>query len=896
MDVDGPGAISSPGTEEETIARKRSRRVSFADTTAVHVFDRDEDFETPPDSSASLSPSPGRSSAEANDGNDTSYAGSPAPPIFFLPDNDSSSPGSAAGSVVSADDGNFFGPVSTSFIQIGRPSDAGMSEDGDHDITLDSRTFSRHFLNVAPPEECTANSVGSLRTPDTASKGPIEESNVSEPGRKSSSGLDALTDMSMFTGNPRTYGYGKLSPMLNDVMQKIEQGGQRNSPIAAISDTSAQLSSADPVICLNSAEQLHQQNEVRDTESILRTPRTVVQQLEFPPGSILSVHSQGQELFSSTPLSNYAVACQEHLSVEQRLSALENLLKLKHRESSPVSRFSLVERTELGIQANDISVRSEDHAPTLSVPCNSVPSRQLKRTGESVNPGNPPGQGLNEAANAHSTSCDVLTLDSELGRECNSHLDLDGGGTNRTVKYDSHAVHECPVETSKAARSPKKSRKQLTTASELSVSPKVYEEKQSGDNFREQSVNVDWNKVVSTISNATEQVLAASISKINLQQLNTIREKLDDFQMARKYRRLSKAVRVENCCGDQQKRLAEAQSLHERLLHEKAKLQINNMKLAELRNKSQQCQIGIHECSFLKNKILGAAQMNNASRHGTSLICSSDSKEQLAVVSKKMLEYNIIQQKLESLKSSLEYFRNNKADISCQSVMESAEEQLDMRNQCRIIHQQAEFPEMMDVVKRDSKCEVILNYRNLLFQRIIINIGDTSGIFVNNSLNGTKIGQAFPDLDASVAFNYIFKAEQNQSVSDLQSLQKRTMETCMLLGNLVDVLDEIEFAKVKLLNLTSAAFVLESHTCQLALRLCFLSFKNGKSIGFTIDMTDLNCAVYPSEPSELLIKLCQAQTTLSQPSIEEIMVSIRNLQPGRMVILRLCRMVSQLIQ
>jgi hypothetical protein len=102
MDVDRSGSIlgiSSPGT----IARKRSRRVSFAGTTAVHVFDRDEDFDTPPeDPSASPSPSPGSSSAEGEDGDDTYDTGFPAPPIF-LRDMDSSSPGSAAGSVASVD-------------------------------------------------------------------------------------------------------------------------------------------------------------------------------------------------------------------------------------------------------------------------------------------------------------------------------------------------------------------------------------------------------------------------------------------------------------------------------------------------------------------------------------------------------------------------------------------------------------------------------------------------------------------------------------------------------------------------------------------------------------------------------------------------------------------------
>jgi hypothetical protein len=42
-------------------------------------------------------------------------------------------------------------------------------------------------------------------------------------------------------------------------------------------------------------------------------------------------------------------------------------------------------------------------------------------------------------------------------------------------------------------------------------------------------------------------------------------------------------------------------------------------------------------------------------------------------------------------------------------------------------------------------------------------------------------------------------------------------ETSLLLGNLVDVLDEIKFAKMKLLNLASAAFVLESQTCLFSL-------------------------------------------------------------------------------
>lgn len=43
------GNTTEPEEETTALQRKRTRRVSFADITSVHVFDRDEDFETPPD-------------------------------------------------------------------------------------------------------------------------------------------------------------------------------------------------------------------------------------------------------------------------------------------------------------------------------------------------------------------------------------------------------------------------------------------------------------------------------------------------------------------------------------------------------------------------------------------------------------------------------------------------------------------------------------------------------------------------------------------------------------------------------------------------------------------------------------------------------------------------------
>ena len=144
-------------------------------------------------------------------------------------------------------DDNFFGPVSTSFIQTGRPSDSGISEDDNHDITMDSTTFSMHFRNIDPPDDCTANSAASLMTPNVESKEPLKELTASDPGRTLSSDR---YDMSLLTGSPRSYNYGKLTPTLNSMIQKVKGGQQTESPKAGIADVTP-----DCVLTLPSSEE-----------------------------------------------------------------------------------------------------------------------------------------------------------------------------------------------------------------------------------------------------------------------------------------------------------------------------------------------------------------------------------------------------------------------------------------------------------------------------------------------------------------------------------------------------------------------------------------------------------------------------------------------------------------
>ncbi|EAZ37597.1 hypothetical protein OsJ_21929 [Oryza sativa Japonica Group] len=845
MDVAGvvPAALPSPATEDETIARRRSRRVSFAEITAVHVFDRDEDFETPPEERAiavgypSPSPtpslSPGKPAAEEGEETEGEEEEFLRPPFRFLNngDVDSSSPGSAAGSLVSNDDEDFFGPVSRSFIQSGRPSDSGMSEDGNHDITLDSETFSMHYRNIAPPDDFSVNSVGSLRTPNSASTGPLKEQTGSGYGVKSCNSHDALTDMSLLADNPERYDYAKLSPTLSNLLQQVEDVHELISPkngtgtvtpdhssaLAACKKknreekssivngiSSSELdtigsrkehvpirnsvpTSTDPIQEDNAMTvDVNEKSQVT-SEDILNTPKAVVQTFQIPQGSISSLRSKRRQLFSPITHSASNVVSQDASSLGSEF--------VKHSKRI----VALADRLKFGLYESPATKIQE-------MPCN------------------------------------ALMTDDQPSHECNSiqDSDLDRGGRKRSSSENGHAAQKRPQKISKPPRSPATSLKQLPC---VSLSSSMMEENQSVTHGNQQSINVDWNKVASMVSNATSQVFSTSISKVKPQQLDMIEDMLGGIQRARNFKRLSTAVRIQDCGNDKQKRLAEARSLVDKLLYEKAKLQINHVKLEKLQNRAQVCKDGIQECRYLKSKI---SDQKGVPLDSTTLITASDRQEGLALITEKMHALEMIKKKVERARSSLESFCNTKGDISCDDFIKAAEQQLEMRNQCRIINQQARLWKLNDLVKRENKRDIVLNYCSLLFQRIVLNISDMSGIF----------------------------------------------ETSLLLGNLIDVLKEIKMAKLELLNLTAAAFDMASQTCQLALSLCFMSFKSGKRISFTIDMTDLNRAVYPSE---LLINVREAQTTVAQPSLDEFMSSLRDLQSGRLMILRLCRMGSQLI-
>ncbi|KAG1326726.1 hypothetical protein COCNU_01G006600 [Cocos nucifera] len=150
-------------------------------------------------------------------------------------------------------------------------------------------------------------------------------------------------------------------------------------------------------------------------------------------------------------------------------------------------------------------------------------------------------------------------------------------------------------------------------------------------------------------------------------------------------------------------------------------------------------------------------------------------------------------------------------------------------------------------------------------------------------------------MNACAAFEFVFKAKGDHRLSGSKCLQQKTLETSLLLGTLVDVLEEVQVARMELLNLTHSTFHSQP-LGQLELQLCFMNIRRGWKVALILDMTNLNCAVYPSEPSELQFKISGTQTTLPLSVSNKIFYALQSLQGGHSMIARFCRLISQVVR
>ncbi|XP_045811311.1 uncharacterized protein LOC123905660 isoform X7 [Trifolium pratense] len=427
------------------------------------------------------------------------------------------------------------------------------------------------------------------------------------------------------------------------------------------------------------------------------------------------------------------------------------------------------------------------------------------------------------------------------------------------------------------------------------------------EKFGDQKWN-DFDHVLERFSTSTKQLLSPSFDKLNFRLMGTLEDILVRLQKVKKWDILSSEIHSQKLTDPldipRHKRVVEMKLLLFNIAYEKAKLQLMNVKRERLLEKVQQLSSGLQETQMMKNSMPCSAKtrlvdIQADDSHINTKIFNSQGKCQVSCknVMETRQELENLDQKAKSLSEFFYSYCKMKGDQSYTNVVRSVRDYLEKRISYKLVFQNLKLWDVEDFERKDDYHMIILNYRGYFIQRFTVNAG-LSSIIVSNSLNDVNIGKTYPNMDAFSAFVFALNPHTTSKCMGRISMAQETQITGSLLSNLLDVVEEVQLARVEIRNLVQAKF--NSHSVnQLDLQLSFIDFCGGKKVQVILDMTCLKCGAYPAEvlPSQIYgLAANGEQKALPSSLVDEIRSAAESVSVGYSRIVRLCRCISQAVQ
>ncbi|CAJ2668359.1 unnamed protein product [Trifolium pratense] len=427
------------------------------------------------------------------------------------------------------------------------------------------------------------------------------------------------------------------------------------------------------------------------------------------------------------------------------------------------------------------------------------------------------------------------------------------------------------------------------------------------EKFGDQKWN-DFDHVLERFSTSTKQLLSPSFDKLNFRLMGTLEDILVRLQKVKKWDILSSEIHSQKLTDPldipRHKRVVEMKLLLFNIAYEKAKLQLMNVKRERLLEKVQQLSSGLQETQMMKNSMPCSAKtrlvdIQADDSHINTKIFNSQGKCQVSCknVMETRQELENLDQKAKSLSEFFYSYCKMKGDQSYTNVVRSVRDYLEKRISYKLVFQNLKLWDVEDFERKDDYHMIILNYRGYIIQRFTVNAG-LSSIIVSNSLNDVNIGKTYPNMDAFSAFVFALNPHTTSKCMGRISMAQETQITGSLLSNLLDVVEEVQLARVEIRNLVQAKF--NSHSVnQLDLQLSFIDFCGGKKVQVILDMTCLKCGAYPAEvlPSQIYgLAANGEQKALPSSLVDEIRSAAESVSVGYSRIVRLCRCISQAVQ
>ncbi|KAI4331551.1 hypothetical protein MLD38_029733 [Melastoma candidum] len=394
------------------------------------------------------------------------------------------------------------------------------------------------------------------------------------------------------------------------------------------------------------------------------------------------------------------------------------------------------------------------------------------------------------------------------------------------------------------------------------------------------------------------------VDKLNLGEVHLLDDMLAHVQTVRKYEVLHSEIQSQpkpsHLRKISEKRSSNLTLLFNKIAYEKARLLLDRMKHDRLKKAAEILKTVLQE----SHKLSAAYQNSLSSPSKIGPHPSNDDHGQDSAMAQKIAlgtikslrqENDVMDEKIKSLSRSISMCCRMKGVVDCTKVKELANDSLRKRMTCRFVCQDLKAWKVCFLDTGYESHTVTLDYLGLIDQRIVVKANPIPYLTISNKLDSLKIEKNFPNMDASTAFAFLFPTQTREKYARSRSLAPGTQITNMLLQNLLDIIEEVQLARLQINNFVDATFHASSANGQLLLLLAFISFNKDRKLKLTLDLTCLIRGIYPLEihPHSLEYIDLEDQLTSLAANLEAAM---KELSPGHLRIMRICECVSKTME
>ncbi|KAK1405690.1 hypothetical protein POM88_005295 [Heracleum sosnowskyi] len=412
-----------------------------------------------------------------------------------------------------------------------------------------------------------------------------------------------------------------------------------------------------------------------------------------------------------------------------------------------------------------------------------------------------------------------------------------------------------------------------------------------------------WVDIQSKTSEVTKNLLSLPAAELSLQSIDVLEDVLVGLLRKQKYKMLGADMQSQKkhpVNNHQPSRVAEAKLLLHKLVEEKAKLQLMRVKRDISLKRVQIMRSRVQECEMLRsNHLILDSQKTLHIQADVLSQCLDERQLQSAhdnvTALRQVLE--VSERRISELTESFLMRCKIKGKPDSADAVVLVNDYLTKRACCRFLRLDMQMWDIVHLENRNGHCNIFVKYLSFITQRLHVTFRPVSALSISYELNNVNIVKDLPGVDARTAFAYVFGAEPTRKYVSSRSLAEETQISSLLLGNMLDVVEEVQSARLELRNLIQCTFCSETVE-QLNLQLHFINLKSGKRAIFTFDLSCLKRGVYPSEIIPLIMEAPAGdeEKFCSEQLLAEVRAAVQSLRVGYLRIIRACRCISQVFE